>query len=238
METCRIEGCDRPIHVKGERLCVKHYTAFNRHGDPLAWKKSKRNTCEVDGCEGKVHGNGMCAPHYWRMKRYGILEPLERPTICAVGGCDGAIAAKGLCDTHYRRARKFGDPGPRHCVMCGKDVGGKGRTVYCSKQCSMVSNFWSNKDSMRKNMLDRLYDLTPADYEAMIAAQDGKCLICQGTEVKTNGSTHWAIDHDHETGEVRGLLCGDCNLMLGNAHDDPDLLIRAAAYLRGELAPV
>ena len=62
----------------------------------------------------------------------------------------------------------------------------------------------------------------------MLAAQDGVCAIC-GRPPTEGISLH--VDHDHESGARRGLLCFRCNNSLGDLEDDSDLLRRAAAYL-------
>lgn len=67
---------------------------------------------------------------------------------------------------------------------------------------------------------------TEADYAALHAAQDGKCAICGKRE------TRFAVDHDHYTGAIRGLLCRNCNLGLGSFQDRPDALRRAISYLK------
>jgi Recombination endonuclease VII len=88
--------------------------------------------------------------------------------------------------------------------------------------------------------------MTLADYDAMLAAQGGVCTICESPPTvvaRAKGLTRGGgderfmqIDHDHETGAVRGLLCLTCNRALGNLHDDPDLCEAAAAYLRAHQA--
>ena len=76
--------------------------------------------------------------------------------------------------------------------------------------------------------LKRKYGITIEEYEAMFAEQGGKCWICRGgTSYK-----HLACDHDHKTGEVRGLLCANCNKVLGRFRDDPERFLKAADYLR------
>lgn len=69
-----------------------------------------------------------------------------------------------------------------------------------------------------------LYGLDPADFDLMVAAQSGVCAICtQPRELH--------VDHDHETGRIRGLLCSNCNTALGLLGEDVDVLIAALAYL-------
>lgn len=76
------------------------------------------------------------------------------------------------------------------------------------------------------------YGLTVADYKQMLAAQGGKCAICERTE---NGERRFFdVDHDHNTGAIRGLLCNRCNRMLSNALDDVVLLGKAIDYLGPE----
>lgn len=72
------------------------------------------------------------------------------------------------------------------------------------------------------------YGLTAEAYEAMLAAQGGVCAICGGVDAK---GRRLSVDHDHESGVVRALLCGGCNVALGFMRDDPTLLRAAADYL-------
>lgn len=77
--------------------------------------------------------------------------------------------------------------------------------------------------------LKKKYGLTQGDYNRILAEQDGKCAICETTE--PGRYDRFRVDHCHETNKVRGLLCDSCNLMLGKAKDDPEILRRAVAYL-------
>jgi hypothetical protein len=79
-------------------------------------------------------------------------------------------------------------------------------------------------EAARRDHLRTSYGMSVADLEAMLAAQHGVCAICQ-----TAPAIH--VDHDHATGEVRGLLCFRCNAALGQLADDPLVLRRAARYL-------
>ncbi len=64
----------------------------------------------------------------------------------------------------------------------------------------------------------------------MLATQGGRCAICETDEPRGRHST-FNVDHNHETGVVRGLLCCDCNLSIGKLGDDPARLRAAADYL-------
>lgn len=78
-----------------------------------------------------------------------------------------------------------------------------------------------------------LYGITGEQYEAILAAQGGVCFICE----KPPRSKRLAVDHDHETGKVRGILCRRCNhRLLGSAHDATHILRRAILYLENNPA--
>lgn len=72
------------------------------------------------------------------------------------------------------------------------------------------------------------YNLTEEGYRRLQEQQGGVCFICAKA---CSSGRKLAVDHDHSTGKVRGLLCRRCNQMLGVAKDDPTLLLRAADYL-------
>jgi Autographiviridae endonuclease VII len=80
----------------------------------------------------------------------------------------------------------------------------------------------------RKSHLKRKYGLTVEQYEAMLDAQGGVCFICR----ETPGDLPLHVDHDHTTGDVRGLLCIRCNNALGLFQESPALFQAAADYLR------
>jgi len=82
------------------------------------------------------------------------------------------------------------------------------------------------KHNSRKSILNRKYNLTPGEFESRLKEQKNCCLICDGP---FKGIPH--IDHCHQTGKVRGILCFGCNVALGGFKDSPALLRRAAEYL-------
>lgn len=82
---------------------------------------------------------------------------------------------------------------------------------------------------MYRGNLRRKFGITPEDAAALLEKQGGVCGICGGPPV---GRSRYHVDHDHKSGAIRGLLCGKCNTGLGQFNDSPELLHRAAAYLK------
>ena len=80
----------------------------------------------------------------------------------------------------------------------------------------------------RKAELRRLYGITFEDYTLLFKKQNGVCAICLKT-CKTRKSL--SVDHNHDTGKVRGLLCNRCNRAIGMLEEDPDILDRAKKYI-------
>lgn len=93
----------------------------------------------------------------------------------------------------------------------------------------------------RKN-LKRFYGLTFEQYDALFECQHGRCAVCTLPLVRQTDRARpftkhvvnavGRVDHDHETNAVRGLLCGKCNTLLGNARDNEQILLNAIGYLR------
>jgi len=77
------------------------------------------------------------------------------------------------------------------------------------------------------------YGITVEQYAEMLDAQNGVCAICGRPETHIRKGTlcQLAIDHDHESGQVRGLLCNNCNRAIGLLKDNPKILRSAADYL-------
>jgi hypothetical protein len=87
----------------------------------------------------------------------------------------------------------------------------------------------ANRDRRRDQRFRQEYGIGLDEYRAMLDAQKGVCAICGGAEpVK---GRRLAVDHCHEGGRVRGLLCGRCNLTIGKFNHDPHLLRAAIDYL-------
>ncbi len=86
-----------------------------------------------------------------------------------------------------------------------------------------------NKQKQREYHLRHEYGLEAAEYDALAAAQGNRCAICR--KDSPGRRKYWCVDHDHETGSVRGLLCGHCNSGIGLLGDTADGVRAALVYL-------
>lgn len=90
----------------------------------------------------------------------------------------------------------------------------------------------NNPSVYREAKLKREFGITLEEYDSVLQNQGGVCAICGKVPSE---SKPLGVDHNHETGKVRGLLCDNCNLILGLAHDNSDILSKAAIYLENSL---
>jgi hypothetical protein len=91
-------------------------------------------------------------------------------------------------------------------------------------------------DAAWKTSLLREYGITPEVYQALFEAQGGRCAICRREsnylDPRYGKTRRLAVDHDHNTGKIRGLLCNQCNTALGKLGDSATSVMRAVEYLR------
>lgn len=85
------------------------------------------------------------------------------------------------------------------------------------------------REKRHSGHIEKMYGLTSNEYQQVYEYQGRKCAICRRATGKTK---RLSVDHDHNTGEVRMLLCTRCNKMLGHLRDDPEAFERAADCLR------
>lgn len=85
------------------------------------------------------------------------------------------------------------------------------------------------KEKARAYSLKRRYGITLEQYDELLVRQDGKCAVCLKEAEEFN--VRLAVDHDHKSGEIRGLLCRYCNHRIVGRHRDANLLRRVADYL-------
>jgi Recombination endonuclease VII len=125
--------------------------------------------------------------------------------------------------------------GPTNFIWCERvldDVGSQKKAEYAKvwRAAYTVKN-----PRKFKNQYLRRYGLTIESFEAMLEKQNGVCAICEQKETAVHQTTgearHLAVDHCHAKLHVRGLLCTQCNRMIGLSRDRPNLLRKAADYL-------
>lgn len=118
--------------------------------------------------------------------------------------------------------RSSANPDGRHywCKVCTRAADAARRLLRLSEE--------------REASLIRKYGITQEQYDEMFEEQGGVCAICERPESRVikGNLNRMAVDHDHETGAVRGLLCAKCNTALGKFDDDAALLERAIDYLK------
>lgn len=121
------------------------------------------------------------------------------------------------------------------CEVCGGPIPDSraANAIYCSAECKRRSRrSVSPRARYGQQEYNRryLYGLTTGQFDALLAAQDGKCAIC-GTSEWPGRAKSPHVDHDHVTGAVRGILCRNCNNGLGMFGEDASRLRAAAEYL-------
>lgn len=156
--------------------------------------------------------------------------------------CTKCLEAKPLTEFHKDCKRKDGlQCWCKGCVSkynreryagCRQEINARNREYYVGHREEASTR---NHKNYMKNRIDltlrQLYDITLADYDVMLEAQGNGCAIC-GRTPEEDGK-RLAVDHDHENGKVRGLLCSWCNRGIGLLQDSPVLLRSAANYIGG-----
>ena len=103
------------------------------------------------------------------------------------------------------------------------------------RQIKDKKRYAQNTKKLRAYKRHLKYGITDQQYHAILVLQSGVCAICHQPEIRLNKADGTilplAVDHNHDTGEIRGLLCHSCNLALGIFKDDPKRLLAASQYL-------
>lgn len=90
-------------------------------------------------------------------------------------------------------------------------------------------DYYRSHPEARKNRdYKKRYGISLNEYQILLGKQNGVCAICR---LKENNQRFLSVDHNHITGQIRGLLCQKCNAVLGMVNDNTDLLLSAKRYL-------
>lgn len=233
MTECNVPDCTSPARTRG--MCHKHYQRFRRNGDPVAAPprrgrpKKPETPCSVEDCASSVHSRGMCQRHYRRWKKHGD------PGISLTGGGKGRTWSAEEREARAE-SRQQGTSAPRALSSLSSWRGAHERSkTHCRNghEFSVENTYVSPRGhrACRKcrevSRIKMEYGLVPEATRTLLATQGDSCAICHTPFT----NTPVCVDHFHESGAVRGLLCGECNLGLGKFKDQPALLLAAAQYL-------
>lgn len=125
--------------------------------------------------------------------------------------------------TEFPKRAGYKDGIRPHCIDCRKKYENENFHKHKHKRPY-------NYEYHRNDKLQRTYGISYAEYLTMLEAQCNGCAICGTTS--TGKRKAFAVDHNHETGKVRGLLCSNCNTGIGNLREDEGIMLRAIEYLR------
>lgn len=237
----RCQACEKDFdwerlpgnHLQRRRICQP---CREWHAWCNKCKRAKLHS-EFDRCAASPIGiQSMCRS--CRIDRHGLIK------VRACGRCQGEhIVSEHR--SYNGRSEWTCDPcraAVKHCTQCNsyRPIGefakrgdtSVGRTAHC-RTC-MAAKWTAADHSQRTRAKRSRFGLSYDEYLAMCIEQGNRCRVCGNpeTDVHQSGRTReLAIDHDHSTGEVRGLLCGKCNKAIGLMLDDPERLRSAAEYL-------
>lgn len=175
--------------------------------------------CEISDCTKRKRSAGAewCEMHYGRNRTMGgpLAVPKRRQANGTCHHCGGPAPRQRLfCDRICQRRNRHGAPGRTStCATCEGPIpeGSHLNASYCSYECE------------RDVRLSKVYSVSVERLRAERLEQGG-CAICLR-------DVELVVDHDHDTGEYRGLLCNQCNVGLGMFMDSPGLLASASRYL-------
>lgn len=213
--------------------------------------QNKGRVCRFADCSHPAKGLGLCVGHYDQVSRGLELRPLhdrerltesQRSYWTSMPPEEREERLRGLRSTPpYERTEEWSRQASesrrtawasgavpkfkrKTCRGCGAQYQpNSGRQVYCTNECYRLC---------RRAVS---YGVAPEELLALMERQDGVCALCRRPECGFFRGAPLVVDHCHDTGKVRGLLCGDCNTAIGRFGDDPARLRAAADYLEGAL---
>jgi len=243
-----MDGCSNKSTARG--LCAKHYERWKKHGDPgIVLKRARKvvnRLCTIEGCGAKHSGRGYCATHLARLNRFGTPTPegIKFPSKRGEYLSDGITKVCSTCLID-KPVAEFGKQSVRadgldiKCKQCHRE---KNQMRYADpekrKRIQESGARWRerNPDNDANKTLKRKYGITLEEYDRLFTAQGGVCALCKKPESvrrrkRDEGRERLAVDHCHDTGRVRGLLCFKCNTAIGALGDTEESAQRVVEYL-------
>ena len=167
--------------------------------------------CGEAGCRRHLDGAGTVTTKARRRERYA-QDP------------DYRANQRAYCRAYYEAHKEeISERRRAHYLSHKQEINERKRAYYHSHKQEI-------KPALRRGQLKRQYGISSADYDALLAKQDGVCATCGKPSEET-----LCVDHCHATGTIRGLLCRQCNFALGCFTDRQAAMMAALAYLGGRL---
>jgi len=221
-EKCHVHNCNHPVIAKG--LCQTHYKRLQRHGDieqarPVDWGSREKHTAYKTWC-GLRRYHLLDVSEEWRSDFWKFANDVgEKPTKSRAHRPD-KTKAWSKENFYWKSSRESSEDRKEYAREWHK------------KSRAADPDYYANAD------LKKLYGVTLDWYNQKLKEQDGVCAICKEPETAViRGKTiSMAVDHCHNTGAARGLLCTKCNQGLGMFRDKIDILESAVRYLKGSAA--
>jgi hypothetical protein len=240
---CSIDGCGLSLHPTNEGgFCPDHArhhmpAVIRREAARLAEREARRSQwreCAADGCAKRLRPDNRSGRCY---KHHHVPVDLAGRSQCPVEGCGKPLSLKntvGRCEKHVLPRWVAAECAAEGCT----------KKLNVNNLAGLCTQHTDNNG--RGKRLQRIYGISEAEYDAMLAAQNGVCAVC-GQPPKPGGAgsaSHLHVDHDHgccpgnrSCGKcVRALLCLNCNNGLGHFSDNPALMRRAADYIERHAA--
>jgi len=217
-EKCHVIGCNHPMTAKG--LCQKHYMRVKRNGNvdqvrPNDWgQRNKHPAYKAWSGLRRYHLNNMSDE--WKNDFWQFAKDVgDRPQNAKAHRPDNnSIWSK---ENFYWKEQK---------------ISSKDRLEYMRKWQQQRRKV--NREYYKNHELKKLYGVSYEWYLETLSKQNGVCAICfqPETAVIRDKLLSLAVDHCHDTGKVRGLLCRSCNNSIGAFKHDPKILQSAIKYLQ------
>jgi hypothetical protein len=214
-------------------MCQACYTRLRRNGTLERQYVVNSGVCSENGCGKPAFSKNLCKNHYSRSQ-----HPLKTPWKLlrsrntgqfppSWGRFETFLADVGERPTPQHQLRRI-DPS----LPYSKD------NVTWLAPISVPDHYAPGQRAIyeREWRFQRRFGITVADYDRMLTEQHSVCAVCKRPPTQVHAKSgkvrDLAVDHDHATGAVRGLLCTDCNTTLGLVDDSVERLQALAAYLR------
>lgn len=213
--------------------------------------------CSIEGCGKKHYGQGLCAAHYQKFRKYGSpyfsIHKRFKPLPDGAKVCSTCEVLKDKTEYHFRKDTKTLTGQCKACkaAKVNRDRRNKlartrrenstpeekeklnsyGRAKY--EELKMTpTKFEARADRNYFSKIKRMFGISKEEYIQLFDSQRGRCDICGA---KPADRSHLGVDHNHASGQIRGLLCSLCNLAVGNVKDSPEIGRKLVSYIEKHL---